>query len=841
MKFYKKNKWLNFFVKMRVNILVLAALIIIGTVTYSLMRAELMKNAANIGNMLARSYALEANNTLASYEAFLVYCLDAANDRIEEGQPAERIDSWGQQYFRRLNSVLGGHVITPYIIYGGKVISSGSPNVPQGYDVSSAEWYRRIVEAAGEVVYTDIYNDAVTGQPVITLAQAYTDSNLVVAFDMLPESFNFQVGEAVHMSEQFSMFLCDSSGAVIYMDSAIDAPADGIRDYAYRIVDEIYRDGESAHEVYDMQGQLRSVYSSALPNGWISIITIPHSVILGDLNTFLTVFLAVFLLCLLAIALMMYRDWRLNSKQERSDETVRVLSNSYYALYSVNLVTERYDMIKGSEYVSSRAPKTGDYNQLIKVMSEIIEPDAYDDYIKSFSLDNMRKLVSKRVKDFGGDFLRLFGSEYRWVNIRMLYDESSEPGEVVLCFREVDREKQKQLMERALLQDSLEHARHSEKTKHAFFNNMSHDMRTPLNAIIGLSDLAVHSVSNAEKTEKYLKKIHSSSAQLLELVNDILDMSRLEQGKVILDSKQFNIRECMEECAGSFAYQAERDNKDFTVTFDIKEASVMGDPTRIRQIMNNLLSNAFKYTRPGDSVKVEVRQFEYNEHAKYQVIIEDTGIGMSEEFLPQLFEPYTRETRFSANNAPGTGLGMPIVKSLITQMSGQINVESELGKGTRFTLSLPLTPVYDAGQAEKTVSVKESGDALRGANILLAEDNAINMEIATEILSMNGMNIVQAHNGAEAVEIFSRSELYEFDAVLMDMKMPEMDGCEAAEKIRALERPDAGTVPIVAITANAFAEDVAATAAAGMNAHVSKPIDYNILYKTLIKLISGRG
>ena len=296
MKFYKKNKWLNFFVKMRVNILVLAALIIIGTVTYSLMRAELMKNAANIGNMLARSYALEANNTLASYEAFLVYFLDAANDRIEEGQPAERIDSWGQQYFRRLNSVLGGHVITPYIIYGGKVISSGSPNVPQGYDVSSAEWYRRIVEAAGEVVYTDIYNDAVTGQPVITLAQAYTDSNLVVAFDMLPESFNFQVGEAVHMSEQFSMFLCDSSGAVIYMDSAIDAPADGIRDYAYRIVDEIYRDGESAHEVYDMQGQLRSVYSSALPNGWISIITIPHSVILGDLNTFLTVFLAVFLL-----------------------------------------------------------------------------------------------------------------------------------------------------------------------------------------------------------------------------------------------------------------------------------------------------------------------------------------------------------------------------------------------------------------------------------------------------------------------------------------------------------------------------------------------------------------
>ena len=237
---------------------------------------------------------------------------------------------------------------------------------------------------------------------------------------------------------------------------------------------------------------------------------------------------------------------------------------------------------------------------------------------------------------------------------------------------------------------------------------------------------------------------------------------------------------------------------------------------------------------------MEVSQFAHQNVAKYKLVVADTGIGMSKEFLPQLFEPYARETRFGVKRVAGTGLGMPIVKNLVTQMSGQINVESEPGKGTTFTIILPFTAVKDAAKKTKREPAVQTF-SLDGITVLLAEDNAANMEIATEILSMSGMKIIQAWNGLEAVELFKESRPFAIDVILMDMQMPQMDGCEAAKNIRVLTRPDAKTVPIIAVTANAFAEDIAATTAAGMDAHVSKPIDFTILQQTMEKLISRRG
>ncbi|HIT95152.1 MAG TPA: response regulator, partial [Candidatus Faecivivens stercoripullorum] len=274
------------------------------------------------------------------------------------------------------------------------------------------------------------------------------------------------------------------------------------------------------------------------------------------------------------------------------------------------------------------------------------------------------------------------------------------------------------------------------------------------------------------------------------------------------------------------------------VNYSLYQSTVMGDSVRMSQIMNNLLSNAFKFTSEGDSISVTVKQFEDKEYSQYQIVVQDTGIGMSKDFLPQLFEPYARETTFSSRQISGTGLGMPIVKNLVTQMSGQINVDSELGVGSTFTVTVPFTVVRE----EKNITEPKNIPvfSLDGKKILLAEDNMVNMEIATEILSMNGVNIVQAWNGKEALSLFKASKPFEFDAILMDMQMPQMDGCEAAKNIRALSRPDARTIPIIAVTANAFAEDIATTTAAGMNAHVSKPIDFNILCQTLEKLIDNK-
>ena len=222
-------------------------------------------------------------------------------------------------------------------------------------------------------------------------------------------------------------------------------------------------------------------------------------------------------------------------------------------------------------------------------------------------------------------------------------------------------------------------------------------------------------------------------------------------------------------------------------------------------------------------------------------MIADTGIGMSKDYLPHLFEPYSREMRFGERQAVGTGLGMPITQSIVTQMNGEIHVESAPGEGTTFTIVLPFAVVHkDSGQAEKAKGGEEAAFSLNGRRVLLAEDNEVNMEITTELLTMNGLEVVQAWNGEEAVERFRESGPFFFDAVLMDMQMPVMDGCEASRRIRALRRPDARAVPIVAVTANAFAEDVAATTAAGMDAHVSKPIDFTHLVKVLHGLLNKK-
>lgn len=363
-------------------------------------------------------------------------------------------------------------------------------------------------------------------------------------------------------------------------------------------------------------------------------------------------------------------------------------------------------------------------------------------------------------------------------------------------------------------------------------------MHTPLNAILGLSKLVCQNADNPQKVQGYMDRIYYSSRQLLDLVNDILDMSRMEQGKVILNNENFDLKQCIEDCVSTFSIRAEAEKKHFSVNYSLFQSNIIGDSVRMSQIMNNLLSNAFKFTSEGDSISITIKQFEDKEYSQYQIAVQNTGIGMSKDFLPQLFEPYARETTFSFCKISGTGLGMPIIKNLVTQMSGKIHVTSELGVGTTFTVTIPFTVVREKKNLPEPKNIPVF--SLNGKKILLAEDNMVNMEIASEILSMNGVNIVQAWNGKEALSLFKASRLFKFDAILMDMQMPQMDGCEAAQNIRALSRPNAQTIPIIAITANAFAEDIAATTAAGMNAHVSKPIDFNILCQTLEKLTHNK-
>lgn len=825
---------------MRLNIAVFVILMVLIVAGRQIIRTALLKNAQDTGSALARSYAAEERGNLDVYQNLLSFGVATVDDLIGLGYNKEELAEWTGRYFDRLQMLLGEDVVAPYLILDGKAVSANGQMEASGYDFTERDWYKMAWEADGEIVFTDGYTDLLTGKLVVTLAQKCKTVDHMVAFDIFPENFRFQTNPP-DLGEGVSFYLCDSQGNLLYQQTILESPQEEIQAYVNTLIERI--DGGELEDynacAIDSEGQKRTVYYSVMENGWYTIITVPFAVILKDLGGFTLVLALIFGVCLAGMVIMSLRDMKSRARIARTDETVRVLGNSYYALYRINFGEDTYEMIKGSDYMRQRVPQKGRYEDFQQAVIEVIDPDACEDYLRSFSRENIQKLVSQRMRDFGGEFLRRFGEEYRWVSVRVLFDESLAPEEVVLCYREVEEEKQGQMRERKLLEDSLKVAKKNEDAKQSFFRNMSHDMRTPLNAIIGLTQLGRRKFDGMEEVQSFLGKIEGSSRQLLNLINDILDMSRMEQGKVALNHEQFDLGQCLGQCLDMFRVQADQEEKKLETELKIEDTLLFGDPFRLTQVLNNLLSNAFKFTPPGGTISVGVAQISRGEFSKYRITVRDTGEGMSEDFLPHLFEPYVREERFSVRKTVGTGLGMSITKSLVTQMNGEIHVSSELGKGTVFTVVIPFPVVSEPEEApagKKRKAAEEKG-FLEGKHILLAEDNEVNMEITTELLAMNGMKVTQAWNGKEALECFAKSELYTYDAILMDMQMPEMDGCEAARRIRALHRPDAEEIPILAVTANAFAEDIAATTAAGMNAHVSKPIDFKVLCRALEQCI----
>ena len=821
--------------KLRLSLCAFAALIVLAVLGIFLIRSTLLHNAHETGTGLSRSYAAEESNTLAMYETLLSFGTASLDSRLSSGESLDSITSFLSLYFHRLDEVLGSGVVNPYVVLDGQILSVSSLEGTRTFDYEHTAWYQMAVEAQGSVIFTDLYTDAASGRRVVTAAQMCSNRGAVMPFDILPEYFRFST---VELEEGGSFFLCDRTGAILYQQTDLNLPAQQVQQYLSGLLAQIEA-GELdrvSDSVHDLNGEQRAVCYTRMDNGWYAIVTLPYSSILGNLHWFALVMVLVISALLLILAIMTHRELHMSQSIERTNETVRVLGNSYYALYRVDYEEETYEMIKGSDYVRSRIPSSGPYDLLLQTAGEIIQPDVFSDFCKSLSPENIRTLVKQRVRDFGGDFLRRFGEEYRWVSVRVLFDESLAPEEVVLSFREVEAEKQQQLRERQLLEESLQLARRNEESRQAFFRNMSHDMRTPLNAILGLSELAGQHLQEQDKLSGYLKQITSSTRYLLELINDILDMSRMEQDKVVLDHRSFDLRACMEECLAPFRVQAEREHKVLRCELRFSCGHLMGDPFRIQQILNNLISNAFKFTPKESTITVSVTQMDSGEGSKYKFVVSDTGIGMSPEFLKRLYEPYARELRFSAKQAAGTGLGMSITKNLVSQMDGEIQVESHPGTGSTFTVILPLTAAESPQTPPLPSEPADCNFSLDGLHILLAEDNEINMEITTELLSAQGVQVVQAWNGREAVERFQSSAPGTFDAILMDMQMPELDGCGAARVIRSLPRSDAKTVPILAVTANAFAEDISATTAAGMDAHISKPIDFSVLCQTLARL-----
>ena len=387
--------------------------------------------------------------------------------------------------------------------------------------------------------------------------------------------------------------------------------------------------------------------------------------------------------------------------------------------------------------------------------------------------------------------------------------------------------------EKHRLEQALQTADSESKAKTEFMNRMSHDFRTPINGILGMLNIIGASEQDPAKTRQCLDKIQLSANHLLDLVNDVLDMNKLNSGQAVLEQDEFDLLELADDVESLVAAQMlESDISHERYRKDVQHTQLIGSDLRLRQIMLNLFSNAIKYNKPGGRVDTYITELSCNGNtALFEFKIADTGIGMSEEFVSEhLFKPFTQEQNGARTRYQGTGLGMSIVKTLIDAMDGAISVQSTPGIGTEIVFTLPFK-INERGAArpEDATPTPQAATSLSGKRVLLVEDNDLNMEIAEFYLDTAGAAVIKAWNGKEAVQTFANSKPGTISLILMDLMMPVMDGYEAARAIRALDRPDASTVPIIAMTANAFDEDRKRSKAAGMNAHLAKPLDMQAL------------
>lgn len=476
----------------------------------------------------------------------------------------------------------------------------------------------------------------------------------------------------------------------------------------------------------------------------------------------------------------------------------------------------------------------------------IVEKSVVDNVLR----DYQKTIVFETIL-MAGFILLLFAGLFYSISRRSLAEQKAEyekrNNEIqTLAMKEMEESNKELKKAKDITTEALQTAENANKAKTDFLSNMSHDIRTPMNAIIGMTSLIRHDAGNKAKVIEYADKIDISSQHLLGIINDVLDMSKIEAGKTVFKYTDFSILDFITELNTIFHSQIDEKNQTFTIIKEnIRHEWVNGDQVHLMQIFSNLVSNAVKYTQEGGKIQFLVEECETKSsvYAKYRFLVSDNGMGMSADFKDTIFDAFTRAESSMTNKIQGTGLGMAITKNLVEAMGGTIDVESELGQGSCFEVLIDLRIAEDrfVSSAEQAEKDESAGNVLKGMRFLCAEDNELNAEILMELLKIEGAECTICENGKRVLEAFEQSAPGDYDMILMDVQMPVMNGYEATKAIRRSSHELAKTIPIIAMTANAFSEDIQHSLAAGMNAHVSKPVEMKVLEKTIRSIKSGGG
>lgn len=523
---------------------------------------------------------------------------------------------------------------------------------------------------------------------------------------------------------------------------------------------------------------------------------------------------------------------------EKQYHIIHAISSIYSANFLIHLETHTSETIKAPDMMAEKLQGVTSSDDVLDwVVGNLVQDSYCDEYREFMDVDTMaQRLENKKCISYS--YEDIYGEWYLAILVPQQRDKNGEITHVLAITRNISDDKRREFDVLDSLQHALDEAQRANMAKNNFLRRMSHDVRTPINGVCGMVEISRHYIGDEVKQEECREKILNATGFLLDLVNSVLDMSKLESGEIKLESRSFDLLTLL----GDVHTVAEITGESAQITYTdqceaVEHTRLIGSPIHLRQILQNVTSNAIKYNQKGGFVHLKVREAASDsDTVTLEFICEDNGIGMSTEFQSHIFEPFAQEHDAARTVYHGVGLGLAITKELVEQMGGTIRFVSHVKEGTTFTIRIPFQIDHEAQETlEELETQKEI--SLEGVRVLLVEDNMLNMEISEFLLEDEGAVVTEACNGQEALDLFANSEPGTFDIILMDIMMPVMDGREATRRIRALERDDAVEIPIVAVTANAFLDDVEESYAVGMNGHLTKPLDIDKLKKEVYRLV----
>ena len=529
----------------------------------------------------------------------------------------------------------------------------------------------------------------------------------------------------------------------------------------------------------------------------------------------------------------------LGKQVKKTRQAFYALGTAYYHISRLNLKTKKVELVKRSRKMDlDIKDNIADWDPQFKIIESIIAEPFIQKYIDFFDIQTMAARLHNK-ESMSSEFKKKDGSWFLSMVVPQSYDKNRKVTSVLIANRDVTEEKLRELRQEEELREAKLKAECANKAKSSFLFNMSHDIRTPMNAIIGYADLASRHLKETEKIGRYLETIQICGERLLSLLSNVLDLARIENNKIEMEYDVSNVHENFENCVAMFQQLAESKNQTLSLTEQIMYPYVYMDAPHLSEICFNIISNAIKYTNTGGTISCDVVQksCEKDDWCNMIITITDNGIGMSEDFQKHIFEIFERERNSTVSHIEGNGIGMGITKKLVDLMDGSIEVKSKQGEGSIFTVTVPCRKASKEDSMMKKKSNLRNKNCLNGVRILLVEDNEINTEIATELLMEEGCIVETANDGAACIDMIEKADADYYKMILMDIQMPVMNGYDAALAIRKMKDTKKSRIPIIAMTANVFAEDIQKVLSVGMNAHVAKPVDMNILVPTMMKYL----